>query len=161
MWQELARVLALLINHYQKLQELNKEKHGVLVMVKMQELEKLVHQEENIIKEINAAEKERRELLGRMAKSGIKVAPDMAMNQVWGQCPDAKQKELLYKLHKMLAKLVDDVQDAVANNEILISSALDAVRFKMNQLGGTVVEPSYGSRGQEQVSHSKNFDLEA
>ena len=33
MWQDLARVLALLITKYQKLQELNKEKHGVLVLM--------------------------------------------------------------------------------------------------------------------------------
>ena len=45
MWQELARILALLISNYQKLQELNKEKHGVLVLVKMQELEKLIVRE--------------------------------------------------------------------------------------------------------------------
>ena len=60
----------------------------------------------------------------------------------------------------MLAKLVKDVQEAVANNEILITSALDTVNFRLNQLGGSVVEPTYGSKGQEQVIHRKNFDLE-
>ena len=42
MWQELARILAVLITQYQKLKQLNEEKHGILVLVKMQELEKLV-----------------------------------------------------------------------------------------------------------------------
>ena len=51
MWQELARILALLISNYQKLQELNKEKHGVLVLVKMQELEKLRSEERRVGKE--------------------------------------------------------------------------------------------------------------
>ena len=83
MWQELARILALLISNYQKLQELNKEKHGVLVLVKMQELEKLIAREEDIIKEINQAEKQRRQLLQKMADSGVKVRPDMGMHQVW------------------------------------------------------------------------------
>ena len=139
MWQELARILALLISNYQKLQELNKEKHGVLVL----------------------AEKQRRQLLQKMADSGVKVRPDMEMHQVWEQCPNAQQKELLYKLHKMLAQLVKDVQEANANNEILITSALDAINAKLNQLGGSMVEPTYGSRGQEQVIHRKNFNLEA
>ena len=155
MWQELARILALLISNYQKLQELNKEKHGVLILVKMQELEKLIAREEDIIKEINQAEKQRRQLLQKMADSGVKVRPDMEMHQVWEQCPNAQQKELLYKLHKMLAQLVN------ANNEILITSALDAINAKLNQLGGSMVEPTYGSRGQEQVIHRKNFNLEA
>ena len=156
MWQELARILALLISNYQKLQELNKEKHGVLVLVKMQELEKLIVREEDIIKEINQAEKQRQQMLQKMADSGVKVRPDMEMHQVWEQ-----QKELLYKLHKMLAQLVKDVQEANANNEILITSALEAINAKLNQLGGSMVEPTYGSRGQEQVIHRKNFNLEA
>ena len=54
-----------------------------------------------------------------------------------------------------------DVQEANANNEILITSALEAINAKLNQLGGSMVEPAYGSRGQEQVIHRKNFNLEA
>ena len=95
-----------------------------------------------------------------MAKSGIMVSPDMQMDSVWSQCPERQQRETLYKLHRMLGRLVDEVQEAVANNGILVASALDAVNFRLNQLGGSMVEPAYGSRGQEQVSHIKNFDLE-
>lgn len=161
MWQDLARVLALLITKYQKLQELNKEKHGILVLMKLQELEKLVQQEEKLIEEINEAEKQRQKAITSLSGNGVKITPDMAMEDVWSQCRDKAQRETLYKLHKMLAKLVQDVQEAVANNEILITSALDTVNFRLNQLGGSVVEPTYGSRGQEQVVHRKNFDLEA
>ena len=160
MWQELARILAELITDYQKLQKLNEEKRGVLVLVKLQELEKLVRQEEEVVSAIHRTEKKRQELLGRMAKSGIRVSHDMQMDSVWSQCPERKQRETLYKLHKMLGRLVDEVQEAVANNGILVASALDAVNFRLNQLGGSTMEPAYGSRGQEQVSHVKNFDLE-
>ena len=160
MWQELAKVLAVLINQYQKLKQLNEEKRGILVLVKMQELEKLVRQEEDVIKVINQTEKQRQELLARMAAGGVRVTPDMRMDSVWSQCPERQQRETLYKLHKMLGRLVAEVQEASANNEILISSALDAINFRLNQLGGSTVEPAYGSRGQEQVSHIKNFDLE-
>ena len=67
MWQELAKILAVLITQYQKLKQLNEEKRGILVLVKMQELEKLVRQEEDVIKVINQTEKQRQELLARMA----------------------------------------------------------------------------------------------
>lgn len=160
MWQELARILAELITDYQKLKQLNEEKRGVLVLVKLQELERLVRQEEEVVSAIHRTEKKRQELLGRMAKSGIRVSPDMQMDSVWSQCPERQQRETLYKLHRMLGRLVDEVQEAVANNGILVASALDAVNFRLNQLGGSMVEPAYGSRGQEQVSHVKNFDLE-
>lgn len=160
MWQELARILAELITDYQKLKQLNEEKRGVLVLVKLQELERLVRQEEEVVSAIHRTEKKRQELLGRMAKSGIRVSPDMQMDSVWSQCPERQQRETLYKLHRMLGRLVDEVQEAVANNGILVASALDAVNFRLNQLGGSTVEPAYGSRGQEQVSHVKNFDLE-
>ena len=161
MWQELARILAVLITQYQKLKQLNEEKHGILVLVKMQELEKLVRQEEDVIKVINQTEKQRQELLARMAAGGVRVTPDMRMDSVWSQCPERQQRETLYKLHKMLGKLVAEVQEASANNEILIRGALDAINFKLNQLGGTSVEPAYGQGGQELVSHEKNFDFEA
>ena len=161
MWQELARILAVLITQYQKLKQLNEEKHGILVLVKMQELEKLVRQEDDVIKVINQTEKQRQELLARMAAGGVRVTPDMRMDSVWSQCPERQQRETLYKLHKMLGKLVAEVQEASANNEILIRGALDAINFKLNQLGGTSVEPAYGQGGQELVSHEKNFDFEA
>ena len=132
----------------------------MLVLVKLQELERLVRQEEEVVSAIHRTEKKRQELLGRMAKSGIRVSPDMQMDSVWSQCPERQQRETLYKLHRMLGRLVDEVQEAVANNGILVASALDAVNFRLNQLGGSMVEPAYGSRGQEQVSHVKNFELE-
>lgn len=160
MWQNLARVLAVLITKYQKLKQLNEEKREILVLVKLRELEKLVRQEEEVIREIHQAENQRRELIAMMAEKGVRVSPDMHMSAVWSQCPDRAQREKLYKLHKMLVRLVDEVQEASANNGILISSALEAVNFRLNQLGGSMVEPAYGSMGQEQVSHIKNFDLE-
>lgn len=160
MWQELAKTLAVLITKYQKLKQLNEEKREILVFVKLRELEKLVKQEEEVIREIQQTEKQRQELLARMAEKGIRVSPDAHMSGVWPQCPDRGQREKLYKLHKMLGRLVDEVQEASANNGILISSALEAVNFRLNQLGGSMVEPAYGSMGQEQVSHIKNFDLE-
>ena len=161
MWQELAKVLAQLIKEYQKLQALNEEKRGVLVLVKLKDLERIVQQEEQVIKEINSVEESRKELLNRIVNSGVKLSQASHMQDVWGQCPDMSQRDLLRRLHTALAKLVAEVQEASANNEILIRGALDAINFKRNQLGGTSVEPAYGQGGQELVSHEKNFDFEA
>lgn len=161
MWQELARVLATLITHYQKLKQLNEEKHGILVLVKMQELEKLTAEEEKLIAAINQAENDRRTIMQKLAQAGINITATTRMDDVWAQCRDLKQREMLFKLHKMLSKLVSEVQEAQANNEILIKGALEAISYRLNQLGGSMVEPAYGSSGQEQVTHRQNFNVEA
>lgn len=160
MWQELSRILAMLADQYRKLKELSKEKHNALVLMKMQELEQILTREEAIIKNINQAEKQRQEVLAKLAATEIKLDHDIHKQDVWGHCPDAVTRQLLFRLHKTLSREVKEAQEAAANNEILIHGALDAINFRLNQLGGSRVEPAYGSGGQEQVSHRKNFDLE-
>ena len=66
----------------------------------------------------------------------------------------------LERAHKTLEDGVKKVQALQENNEIMISAALNVINFKLNQLGGAAVEPSYGQSGQEKVSHEKNLDLE-
>lgn len=161
MWQDLARTLALLIKNYQQLEQLNEEKRGVLVLVKLQELEKLTEREGKLVQAIQQAEKDRQRIIGELSANGVRIDATMQMTEVWSQCPDAAQRATLRKLHLMLSDLVAKVQEANANNEILISGALEAVVFKLNQLGGSAVEPAYGQKGQEVVSHQQNFDFKA
>lgn len=159
MWQELAKLIATLIDRYQKLEKLNEEKRSVLTMVNLKELERIVGQEEAIADDINKIEKQRLELINRMASSNVKITVGMNMKDVWSQCPDSNVRDLLRRSHTMLSELVKRVQEAKDNNEILIRAALNAINFKLNQLGGTSVEPAYGQKGQEIVTSQKNFDI--
>lgn len=160
MWQELAKNLAVLISNYQKLIKLNEKKHGVLILVQLSELEKIVQEEEKIVAKIHQAEKDRQGIMTQLAATQPSLQPDMQMDEVCNQCPDEGHRNTLRRLHQMLSKLVKEAQEASANNEFLISAALDAVNFKLNQLGGSTVEPAYGKQGQEIVSHSNNLNLE-
>ncbi|ORU00597.1 FlgN family protein [Anaerovibrio sp. JC8] len=160
MWQDLTEIIATLITEYQKLKKLGEEKRAVLAAVDLKALEKIVHQEETIIEQINKAETKRQDVINQLAKQYVTIKPDMAMQDVWGQCTDGQMRNLLERSHKTLEDVVKKVQALQENNEIMISAALSVINFKLNQLGGTTAEPSYGQSGQEKYTHEKNLDLE-
>ncbi|MBQ1855566.1 MAG: flagellar protein FlgN [Anaerovibrio sp.] len=160
MWQELAQIIATLISQYQKLQKLGEDKRTALAAVDLKGLEKIVLQEEAIIEQINNAEKKRQDVINQLAKQYVKIQPGMAMRGVWEQCTNGQMRDVLRRTHKTLEDVVKKVQAIQENNEIMISAALNVINFKLNQLGGTTVEPSYGQSGQEKISHEKNLDLE-
>ena len=57
----------------------------MLVLVKLKDLERIVQQEEQVIKEINSVEESRKELLNRIVNSGVKLSQASHMQDVWGQ----------------------------------------------------------------------------
>lgn len=161
MWQELAGNMALLIKHYQELLALNGEKRKVLVLVDIKALDKVLEKEQTVISAINKAENARQEILRELAAANADIRPDMRMVDLLHHCKNPQKREQLHKLHKILDKAVKDVQFATDNNAMIIRAALNAVNFKLNQLGGASVEQGYGQKGQEQVTHQKNFDFQA
>ena len=161
MWQNLAGNMALLIKEYQKLLDLNEEKRRILVRVDMKALEKLLSREESILNAIHKAENSRREMLQEMASANSDIRPDMRMVELLHKCHNPEKRDQLHKLHIMLDKIVKDVQAATDNNAIIIKAALNAVNFRLNQLGGTSADGGYGRGGKEHITHEKNFDFQA
>ena len=97
----------------------------------------------------------------KLAAAEPEIQPDTKMAEVFGRAPSFAMADRLRKLHESLSKLIAEVQEAGDNNQVLINGALNAVNYRLNQLGGSAVEPVYGGKGQEMVSHSKNFDFKA
>lgn len=161
MWQKLASNMAYIIKQYQQLLSLNEEKRSALVRVDMKALEDVVNKEQDVIQAINKAEHTRQDILRSMSRSDNRISANMKMTDLLRRCTDQVARDQLSKLHKVLDKMVKDVQEATDNNAIITQAALNAVNFKLNQLGGMSVEQGYGNRGQEQVSHQKNFDFQA
>lgn len=161
MWQELLTILQNLTTCYQQLLELNKKKHTILVMVKLEELEEIVRKEQQIAGEIQQAEQGRQGVLKQLAEENPKIRPETKLRELYVCCPEPELAAKLHALHEELETLVGQVKDAGENNEILITSALSAVKYRLNQLGSSAVEPTYGAEGQEKVSHQKKFDFRA
>ena len=160
MWQELSAVLKEIAEAYTELLDLSQKKRTVLVMGDLAKLDALLKDEEKVVAHIQEAESRRRAIVMKLSQSQSGIRPDSRMTDLYEYAP-ASLRPSLQQLHKELDTVIAQVKEAGDNNKILISGALSAVNYQLNRLGKSVVEPAYGTRGQEVVSREKNFDFQA
>ncbi len=161
MWYELADVLNKINTLYGHLLDCSNRKHKALVCVDFKTLEKVLDEEQRLIKAIETLEGQRRQVLKELAESRRDINENTRMEQLFSLIPDNGIRESMKQIHKALNDVIRKVQDLEEANGILVSGALSAVNFKLNQLGGSRVEPAYGGNGKEVVSHDRNFDFKA
>jgi len=160
MWQDLAEVLKQIQIYYTQLFTLSGKKRTALVMVNLQTLEQLIHEEEELVAKIQQAETRRQTLLRQLARQYQEIRPEAQMKDLYAYAP-AALRPVLEQLHMDLNTILERIKEAGGQNELLISGALSAVRYQLNRLGQSVVEPAYGTHGQEVVSRQKKFDFQA
>ena len=160
MWQELADVLKEISGYYTKLLALSQKKRTVLGMVDLQTLDQLLKEETAIIAKVQTAETRRRAVLLKLSQQYSEIKADARMQDLYAYAP-AELRKPLQQLHDELNAVIAKVKEAGDNNKILISGALSAVNYHLNRLGKSVVEPAYGTHGQEVVSQKKNYDFKA
>ena len=160
MWQDFANTLNELNKAYKALIELGKKKRNALVMVDMKTVENLLPQAEKLTAEIARLEKNRQNILLKMAATNEKLGPESKMEDILSLAPAGKMREVLQKLYVMLQATVKEAQELSEGNALLIRAAMEAAAFHLNRIGGATVEPAYG-RGGEVVTHRKNFDYNA
>ena len=160
MWQELVKVLGKLAEAYERLVAIARQKQAALVAVDMTRLEQLLGEEKGLIDEIEHLEFGRQQILMQLAKAVPALSSAATMEEVGEQSPP-DIRPWLARLHRQLDEAVSKAKEAGKANEFLIQSALSAVRYHLNRLGNSVVEPAYGGKGQEVVSQHKNFDFQA
>lgn len=161
MWHELADVLNKINTLYGHLLDCSSRKHKALVGVDFKTLENVLDEEQRLTKAIEALEGQRKEVLKNLAASSRDINENTRMEQMLSLIPDNDLRESMKKLHIALNDVIRRVQDSEAANGILVQGALSAVNFRLNQLGGSRVEPAYGGKGQEVISHDRNFDFKA
>ena len=160
MWQDLADVLKQIHAYYTQLFNLSGKKRTALVMVNLQTLEQLIKQEDDLVAKIRQAETRRQDLLRQLSQQHPEIRPEAQMKEIYAYAP-AALRPVLEQLHAELNDVLAHIKDAGGQNELLISGALSAVRYQLNRLGQSVVEPAYGTHGQEVVSRQKKFDFQA
>ena len=161
MWQELIEILQKITGYYQQLLDLSRQKRVILVTVKLEELDGIVQQEQKLADLVQKAEKQRQQILQQLAAERKEIQPNTRMQDLEGYCPTEEIASRLLRVHVALDDIITKVKEAGENNKILISGALSAVNYRLNQLGNTAVDPSYGAKGQEVVSRQKKFDFRA
>ena len=152
MWQDLASALNELNKIYVQLIALAKKKHQALIMIDMATLENLLKEEEPLTKRIGELEQKRQKALIHLAVENRTIKKDTPMTKVIESAPTPQLRQILSQLYKALDQSTHEAQELSDNNAVLI---------KANRIGGAQVEPAYGSRGDEVVSHRKNFEFDA
>ena len=160
MWQELIRTLGDINAAYEKIFAVGKKKHDSLIMIKLQEVDKLLKDESKLVSEVYKLEDKRRAILVKLAGSHEKMRADMTMNELIAFAPPTMQHTLAV-LHRQLSKQVGEVVKQNEVNSMLATGALDAVTKKLNQIGGVRADSGYGRTGDDVVSHRQNWEIKA
>lgn len=160
MWEQLIDVLSELTIVYQKLFCLSKEKRGVLIAVRMKELERIVQEEQVLLSIVVKLEQERAAVIQRLAKQhGFTVFPQK-LEEILPYC-DKTVLEKFLRAHKKLKKVIADVKAYNQVNTNLTRQALEIVDYKLNVLSAASIGPTYAEKGQEQVTRAKRLDYKA
>ena len=161
MWQNLLEVFGKINVAYDKAIELEERKHGALVMINMDDLTKILDEEQLLTSKIQKLERQRGESLTKLSQSQPSIQPNSKMEDLFNLAPTKAVEDRLKLLHKNLTNKVNKTIQLRDNNQILAQSALNAVRYHLNKIGGATVEPAYGSKGNDVVTHRKKFDFKA
>lgn len=161
MWQNLLDILGKINLAYENAIELGGRKHKALVMIDMDGLAKILDEEQLLTAKIQKLEKQRGELLTNLSKAEPSIKTDSKMEDLFNLAPTKAVEDRLKMLHKSLTKKVEQTITLRDNNQILAQSALNAVKYHLNKIGGATVEPTYGSGGNDIVTHKKKFDFKA
>lgn len=139
---ELVEVLDKENSEYMTLIDLSTEKTSTIVKNDIEELQRIVTQEQLIVDRINALEKKREETVGDICKVlhvdsdvlTVKVLIDLLKKQ------PAEQKKL-QSVHTKLKKTLDKMVRVNENNKALINQSMEILEFEMNLIKGLKMAP--------------------
>lgn len=160
MWQEFAGTLNELNKTYQELIALGKKKRSALVAIDMKTLEGLLPAEKTLTERVEMLEKKRQKALIHLAVTNRSIKKDSKLEDLLPLAP-AVLRQVLIQLNAALTKSATEASELSEGNQLLIRSAMKAINYHLNRIGGASVEPAYGSTGGEIVTHRKNFDFNA
>ena len=121
----------------------------------------LLKEEEPLTKRIGELEQKRQKALIHLAVENRTIKKDTPMTKVIESAPTPQLRQILSQLYKALDQSTHEAKELSDNNAVLIKAAMKAAAYHLNRIGGAQVEPAYGSRGGEVVSHRKNFEFDA
>ena len=130
MWQELISVLNKIVESYNSLLNLSKQKRAALVTVNVADIERLTKEEEQIVTSIGKLEQIRKKITNQIL-SDLKVTEieDSFMDML-SLC-DKKNADQLIKVHNELKNVLKEVGSSNKTNETLITQALSVVNYNI------------------------------
>lgn len=160
MWEELIDVLGKLSSAYDGLTKIGERKRDALIAIDMKGLAKILDEEQLAAAKIEKLERQRGAVLRKLTEN---IPPDELTKaaDLYKRAPTKDIENRLTELHKALVKNVDNALKLRNHTQILAQGALDAVKYHLNRLSGAAVQPTYGSRGGDIVTHRKKLDYQA
>lgn len=158
MWQELIAVLNKIVESYNVLLNLSKQKRAALVTVNVADIEKLTKEEEKIVTSIGKLEQIRKKITNQIL-SDLKVTEieDSFMDML-ALC-DKKNSDQLIKVHNELKNVLKEVSSSNKTNETLITQALSVVNYNINVASQAESTPTYNANPNDNIQAKVNKNL--
>lgn len=158
MWQELIAVLNKIVESYNVLLNLSKQKRAALVTVNVADIEKLTKEEEKIVTSIGKLEQIRKKITNQIL-SDLKVTEieDSFMDML-ALC-DKKNADQLIKVHNELKNVLKEVSSSNKTNETLITQALSVVNYNINVASQAESTPTYNANPNDNIQAKVNKNL--
>lgn len=142
---------------YEGILKLSKSKTNVIVEGKVFELESITKLEQNIILSLGKLEREREELVNKLAVQLNLKPSDITLDSLIKLLPE-EQAQKLDNCYNALPKVVRDLSDANVLNSKLIRSSLDYIDFSINILTNAGSSGNnYENAGRSSNTRKKNF----
>lgn len=156
--QELITTLKLELTEYEKLLDLSKRKTPILVEGKIEELQKITEEEQNLVEKINNVDKKRAELvkdIGNVLNKNPKELTLMKLAEILNSQPE-EQKELT-SLHDRMKRTLHNVETVNQQNQALVQQLLDMVAFDMTLVKSMKQAPETANYNKTAVNTGELF----
>lgn len=160
MWLELREILIKLVEVYQQILGLSKQKRIALVSVKIPDIESITKQEQVLLSVVNHLERDRKRVLLKIRKNVHEEYKNADISTLILQCDDTNRDSLI-DVNKQLKEIIEKVQLHNQTNTDLTMQALSAVNYQLNVLSQASVAPTYADGGKEVVDRKKRLNFEA
>lgn len=140
--ENLIEVLEQESSEYEGLLSLSQKKTPVIVSGKLEELQKITDDEQELVSRIGRLEKRRREVIADIANVLNKDVEDLKLNRIIDMLAarPAEQRELA-AIHDRLQSSVYELRRVNEQNRELLSNALEMVEFEMNLMQAAKAAP--------------------
>lgn len=147
MWERLLAILAELLELYQDLLKLSREKREILISGKAQALEAITKKEELLILQIGKLD-HMRAAVAQEAGAAVGLTGDQVTLASLQEKAPAPIAERLRKLDADFAATTGELVPLNQVNTQLIQQALNYVNYNINILAQTTTGPTYAPQGQ-------------
>lgn len=148
MWERLIGVLAKMLELYQALLVISKQKHDILIAAKAVELEAITKQEELLIVQIGKLELVRENAIQEIIDANKNVEDNLTVSDL----TELAEEPFSIQLKQLLEQFNHVTVELVKMNQIntkLIEQALSYINFNINLLTQNTVGPTYAAKGQQ------------